>query len=125
MYTNDPQNHTIHIKVTGRVNKFATITPARVTLKGPAGKPLTATVDIRPMKYYPFKIIRTKAQYGKHIRYELKTVTESGVSKYMMTIENLKKTAGRYFDVIYLSTDSDIKPQLRVDVIGRISDASE
>jgi hypothetical protein len=110
------------LKVTGRVNRFATITPARVTLKGSAGQPLSATVDIQPMKHYPFKIIRAKAQYGKHIRYQLKSVTESGVSKYMMTIENLKKTAGRYFDIIYLFTDSDIKPQLRVDVIGRISE---
>ena len=104
------------------VEQFVSIKPARVTLKGPAGKPLSATVDISPKKDYPFKIIRTKAQYGKHIRYQLKTVTESGIAKYQMTIENLKKTAGRYFDVIYLSTDSNIKPQLRVDVIGRISE---
>ena len=104
------------------VERFAAITPPKVTLKGPAGKPLIATVAILPLDKHPFKIVQTRAQYGKHIRYRLTTVIESGVSKYLMTVENLKQTAGRYYDVIYLNTDSDIKPQLRVDVIGRISE---
>jgi hypothetical protein len=122
VYTNDPQQPTISLTISGRVERFVSISPPRVTLEGPAGQPLAATVAIEPLDKHPFKILKTKAQYGKHIRYRLRTVTEAGMPKYLMTIENLKQTAGRYYDVIYLNTDSDLKPQLRVDVIGRISE---
>jgi hypothetical protein len=38
-------------------------------------------------------------------------------------IENKKTEKGRYFDTVYLKTDSKIQPQINVNVFGNVSAA--
>ena len=73
-------------------------------------------------KKYPFQITGTKAEQGKHIQFELKQVTRENRPAYVLTVENMKKTEGRYSDRIWLYTDSTIRPELSIWVYGQIKD---
>ena len=42
--------------------------------------------------------------------------------EYVLTVENLKKTKGRYVDTIKFKTDSKIRPEIKIYVIGNILD---
>jgi hypothetical protein len=106
--------------ISGQVEKFVTVIPKTVNLNGPADAPLRVTVKIIPEEKYPFRIIETKAKFGKDIHYNLQVVKRSPLIKYLLTIENKKKEKGRYYDVVYLKTDSKLKPQINVNVYGRI-----
>jgi hypothetical protein len=41
---------------------------------------------------------------------------------YVLTVENLKNDKGRYFDTIKLTTDSKLRPEIKIHVYGYISD---
>ncbi|CAN2046289.1 hypothetical protein GMMP1_260024 [Candidatus Magnetomoraceae bacterium gMMP-1] len=43
---------------------------------------------------------------------------------YLLTVKNIMKTSGRYWDRIHLKTDSKIKPEFIISVYGKIDDAS-
>jgi hypothetical protein len=101
---------------------FATITPQNVRLYGTADAALKETVRIVPEKNYPFKIIDTKAQVGKDIRYHVSQDNQSRDISYLLTVENLKRTTGRFYDTIYLMTDSRLKPRISIRVYGKISE---
>jgi hypothetical protein len=47
-------------------------------------------------------------------------IRDSNVTVYILTVENLKKDPGRYYDIILLKTDSLIKPELQLSVYGQI-----
>jgi len=36
-------------------------------------------------------------------------------------VENLKQETGRYYDTIFLMTDSRVKPKISIQVYGKIS----
>ncbi len=42
--------------------------------------------------------------------------------EYVLIVENLKNDKGRYFDTIKLTTDSKIRPEIKIYVYGYISD---
>jgi len=76
-----------------------------------------------PEKKYPFKILGVKAQKGKDINYKIeKIITPSKVLEYLLTVTNLKNEKGRFFDIIYLETDSKIRPEIKISVYGNITD---
>ncbi len=104
------------------MKKFATITPKNVRLFGSAGTPVKGTVAIVPGKNYPFKIVKTRAQSGRNIRYALTEEKSTDKLTYVLTIENLKKDKGRYYDKIELETDSQIKPKISIPVYGQITE---
>lgn len=107
----------------GDVERFATITPRVVRLNGHVGDALKATVTIVPESKYPFSIKKVRAQRGDSIKYDLKENTsDKGVKIYTLSIENIKKGAGSYYDVIILETDSDIQSELKLNVMARITD---
>ncbi len=121
--TTDPKNPDTQLTISGPVKSFATITPNNVRLFGKAGEPLAETVRIVPESSFPFKILEAKAQIGRDIRYELTTEDNMPGGAYLLKVENLKKEAGRYFDTIFLETDSPVKPRLSIQVYGKISAA--
>ena len=123
VYSNDPAYPEIQLVVSGTVKNFATITPRNVRLYGTAGSPLRQTVTIVPEKSYPFKIVETKARSGRDIRFDLREEKDAATVKYLLTVENLKDSQGRYFDTIQLTTDSKIRPQIQINVSGRIDPA--
>lgn len=111
------------LNISGSVKNFATITPSNVRLYGKVGEPVKETVRIVPENSYPFKILEAKAQIGRDIRYELTSEKQTPGGAYLLTVENLKQEAGRYYDTIFLVTDSRVKPKISIQVYGKISGA--
>lgn len=106
----------------GKVEKFATIVPKRVNLRGDVGKPIKASLKIIPEEKYPFKIVEATAKNGKYINYKIEEVKSISGIEYLLTVENLKKEKGRFFDVIRLKTTSKIRPEINIRVFGNITD---
>jgi len=118
VYTDDPKHPRIELVITGAVEKFVTIRPPQINLRGYAGAPLKAATTLIPRKKYPFKIVNSRAKDGRNIRYRLETVDVDGRPAYKLVVENVKPDSGRYVDAIVLKTDSKIRPRLTVRVFA-------
>ena len=118
VYTNDKTRPRQDLVISGAVEKFATIRPQHISLRGYAGDNIKGTVTIIPEKKYPFKILDARAQNGKHINIQLDEVKKSSGQAYELKVENLKLESGRYYDTIILKTDSQVRPELNVRVYG-------
>ena len=112
----------LHLTIAGNVEKFVDIVPRRVVLRGFSGNPINAKVKIIPKNKYPFTIKKAKATNTKNIAFKLEKTKSSEKMEYILTVENLKKTKGRYVDAIKLKTDSKIRPEIKIHVIGNILD---
>ena len=121
--TTDPKKPVTQLTISGPVKNFATITPNNIRLYGKVGEPVKETVRIVPEESYPFKILETKAQIGRDIRYQLTSEKQTPGGTYLLTVENLKQETGRYYDTIFLMTDSRVKPKISIQVYGKISGA--
>jgi hypothetical protein len=55
VYTNDKKNPQLKLSIIGNVEKFVTIRPSKVRLRGVAGEKIKRTVTIIPAAKYPFK----------------------------------------------------------------------
>ncbi len=106
--------------ISGQVEKFVTIRPKHINLRGYAGDTIKASVSLIPEKKYPFKILKVSAKDGKNIKFQLEEVELSDNGAYELKVENLKQGTGRYYDTIILKTDSKIRPQLNVRVYGNL-----
>jgi hypothetical protein len=120
VYSNDKNHSRMDLVITGQVEKFVTIRPKHVNLRGYTGDSIKASVSLIPEKKYPFKILKVRAKDGNNIKFQLEEVGLSGNGAYELKVENLKQDAGRYFDTIILETDSKIRPQLNVRVYGNL-----
>jgi len=120
VYTNDKTRPQQDLVLSGQVEKFVTIRPQNVNMRGFVGDPIKGTVTIIPEKKYSFKILNLSVKDGKYIKYQLEETKESDTTAYKLNIENLKTDAGRYYDSIILETDSKIRPQIDVRVYGYI-----
>lgn len=114
----------IKIPVRGEIRppQVASISPSNLMLRGSAGKPIKASVEIVPNKEFPFLITEVAAYRGKEIKWDLQEVQKSGKKMYVLTVENLRKEKGAYNDIILLKTDSPYFPKIYISVSGRISD---
>jgi tRNA 2-selenouridine synthase SelU len=113
----------LYLTIVGNVEQFVDIIPKRVVLTGLEGKPINAKVKIIPKDKYPFTIKKAKATNTKNIAFTLEKTKSSEKIEYVLTVENLKKTNGRYVDTIKLTTDSKIRPEIKIYVIGNILDS--
>lgn len=120
--TNDKNNPTARLEITGKIERFARILPSSVSLSGFPGKSIVRVVMITPMEKYPFSVTEAKALYGKNISFELDKATDPPEKGYVLRIENTRKEKGRYKDTIVLKTTSKIKPELKIKVYGNIFD---
>ncbi len=118
--TSAPIQPNVSLEITGNVEKFADVSPNKVVLRGNAGEPITTSVTVTPDAKYPFKILETKTKNGTDISAKTDEKKENDITTYIVTVENLKKDPGRYYDVVTLKTDSSIKPELQVSVYGQI-----
>ncbi len=118
VYTNDKSRPRQDLVISGPVEKFATIRPQHVSLRGYAGDSIKGVVTIIPEKKYPFKILDVQAQNGQNINIQLDEVKKSSGRTYELKVENLRQKAGRYYDTIILKTDSKVRPELNVRVYG-------
>ncbi len=118
VYTNDKSRPRQDLVISGPVEKFATIRPQHVSLRGYAGDSIKGVVTIIPEKKYPFKILDARARNGQNINIQLDEVKKSGGQAYELKVENLRQKTGRYYDTIILKTDSKVRPELNVRVYG-------
>jgi hypothetical protein len=118
VYTNDKTRPRLDLVISGLVEKFVTIQPRHLNLRGYAGEPIKSSVTLVPEKKYPFKILNVRAKNGKYISYQLEEIKKSDNTAYEIRVQNLKQDTGRYFDTIILETDSKVRPQLDVRVYG-------
>jgi len=120
VYTNDKNRSKMDLVISGAVEKFVTIRPQHINLRGYAGDSVKALVSIIPEKQYPFKILKVNAKDGSNIKFELEEAELSANGAYVLKVENLKQDTGRFYDTIILETDSKIQPQLSVRVYGNL-----
>ncbi len=118
VYTNDRSRPRQDLVISGPVEKFATIRPQHISLRGYAGDAIKSKVTIIPEKKYAFRILNARAKNGDNINIKLGEFKKSGGQAYELNVENLKKETGRYYDTIILTTDSQIRPELSVRVYG-------
>lgn len=91
-------------------------------LRANAGEPLSGAVIIEPDPKYPFRVLETKPKIGTEIQAKIFEKQIGSVKSYILTVENLKKDPGRYYDVVVLRIDSPIKPEIQISVYGQILD---
>lgn len=119
--TNDPQRPQINLTIEGKVVQFVTIDPKIIILKGDIGNEVLNSIRIIPEKKYPFNILQVHTEKKQNFRYRLSLFNKDGQEGYLLTAWNIKKYAGRYVDAIYLETDNDIGPLIRIPVFGNIT----
>ncbi|MCP4346756.1 MAG: DUF1573 domain-containing protein [Desulfobacterales bacterium] len=119
VYTNDPKNRHIQLRITGKVEKFAVIAPQKVILRGQAGNKIQSVVSITPERKYPFNIVESYSDdLGKNAEFKL----EKKDGKYFCFVQNLAEAPGNYRGRIHLKTDSSVKPEIIIKVYGMISE---
>ncbi len=123
--TNDENNSKMILKIAGKVTRFATINPNRVSLSGTVGQELKKEITIIPEEKYPFKIVDIATKNKSNIAVKHQISNSAKQMTYLITVENLKKSAGRYHDTILINTDSPIKPVIKIPVRGVIRDSKQ
>ena len=124
LFTTNSIQKEITIPIWGEIKspQIASIKPRRLTLRGSARERVKGSVKIIPNNKYPFSITEIKPRDGKNIKFDLKEMEESGKKIYILTVENLKKEKGRYYDMINIKTDSKHMPEIRISISARIGD---
>jgi len=113
--TNDPKEPVVHLTVAGPVDRFATISPRMLSLRGVSGETLRGSVSIVPEEKYPFKVLDTYPLEGK-LKVQLDPVTQDGKTTYALRVENLRTEAGSYNDTVRMKTDHPLQPEMDVRV---------
>jgi hypothetical protein len=113
--TNDPKEPVVHLTIVGPVDRFATITPRMLSLRGVSGETLQGSVSIVPEEKYPFKVLETYALDGK-LKVHLTPDVQEGRTVYVLRVENLRTEAGAYQDTVRLKTDHPLQPEVDVRV---------
>ena len=111
--------------MSGHVKTFAKIEPKTVRLLGKTGEPVSAVAEIAPGTDNPFKIKGVRVSNGQFIRASLSNKNKGGQLVYEVTVTSTKTGPGAISDVVYLDTDSPVRPVIQVPVIGRITDSKQ
>jgi hypothetical protein len=117
--TDDPKTGNFDLLVSGHVDPIVIIDPEKITLEGEAGKDIETGLSITPDPRHPFKVISAESKKGNVIC-SINEVEGSNPARYMITVKNLRKEKGEYKDILYLKTDSDIRPGISVRVTVNI-----
>ncbi|MCP4694660.1 MAG: DUF1573 domain-containing protein [Desulfobacterales bacterium] len=120
IFTNDDQKKRLMVTISGRVEKFAGVAPRVVYLKGLAGMKIKSAVSISQGGKYPFQITGARAENGENLAFKLDEKPGADGPSYRLNIENTRPEKGEYSDVIFLETDNDAKPVIKIKVFGKI-----
>lgn len=120
VYTNDRSHAVLNLVISGPVDKFVTVAPRSVILRGRAGDIIKERVRIIPEEKYAFKVLGARARNGRNIRFKLSQVKGAERPEYALTVENTRPTEGRYIDTVFLATNSKIQPELKIRVFGYV-----
>ncbi len=120
VFTDDQDRPNLQLVISGMVEKFITVIPQAVNLRGFVGDTLKKSVNIIPEEKYAFKITNARAQNGKYIQIQLEEIQGTDRREYSLAVENLRQDEGRYSDTIILETDSKIQPTVNIRVYGHL-----
>ncbi len=120
VFTDDQDRPNLQLVISGMVEKFITVIPQAVSLRGFVGDTLKKSVNIIPEEKYAFKITNARAQNGKYIQIQLEEIQGTDRREYSLAVENLRQDEGRYSDTIILETDSKIQPTVNIRVYGHL-----
>ncbi|MFO7859723.1 MAG: hypothetical protein R6U41_00730 [Desulfosalsimonas sp.] len=95
-----------------------TVSPRRVILKGRQGESIAQTVKIFPQTDKGLNITRLSAARGVDIDYRLDQIRENGKKGYVLHVENRRDKPGRFYDTLFLKTDSDVAGTISIVVSG-------
>ena len=121
VHSNDPARPQLALTVSGHVDPFADIKPEHVIIRGYAGETLRRQLTVVPSRQTPFAIRDVRAKHGSNIKvaWEAKDTPEG--KTYVIDVENTRTKKGRYYDTLYLITDSSLRPKIPVQVRGSIA----
>ncbi len=120
IHTNDPKFPLLAVSVSGQVEKFAEIRPESVRLIGSAGDPLSMEVEIIPRKEYPFVIKEIQAKDGRFIRWSFEKRCDQKSDRYVIKVEAARPGRGGFADILFVKTDSPVRPTISIYVTGSI-----
>lgn len=118
VYTNDPLSPELHLRLMGPVGRFARIEPNRIVLRGKTGASLNAQATITPNSVHPFRIIEVVAE--RRLAEKINIQLEEHDGTYRVTIYNRQAVSGQYRGRVIVKTDSTLKKELLLYVIGDI-----
>jgi len=95
----------LELLMTGDVNKFVILNPDIISLKGKAGESISAKMIITPLGKKEFNILKTFVKNGTDISFKLEKVKNGDGTHFELTVQNKRKTPGRYFDMITIKPD--------------------
>ena len=119
--TNDPQNPSVTLTISGMVEKIVDISPSFVRLGGIVGQRISTLVRVIPQQKYRFKVTGVDAMKGRDIQFAMSEKKFPEGDGYEILVENLKSDPGHYSDVLSLRTDSEIQPVIKISIYGNIS----
>jgi len=121
VFTNDESARNLVLKMAGKVEKIATVTPNVVHLIGAPEDTIQRVVTIVPEEKYDFSIKEESFKSAKkNIDIELKRV-KGDKKAWELVVTNKRKVVGRYYEVITLKTDSAFQPEMKIRVFGNVS----
>jgi hypothetical protein len=121
VHSNDPYRPQLTLTMSGRVDPFAEIKPEHVIIRGYVGEPLRRRVTVVPARNNPFAITGVKTKHGDNIKIAWKTRETPQGKAYLVDVENTRTEKGRYYDTLYLMTDSALRPRIPIQVRGSIA----
>ena len=122
VYCNDPTRQQFALVMFGTVERFAAINPGFARLFGKTGEDITAAIRIVPEEPYPFTILGPFERETRNIRYTLSRLDGPDKQGYLLTVKNVRREKGRYYERIVLKTDSTVKPEIRISVYGNLTE---
>jgi hypothetical protein len=117
--TNDPKKSVFHIYLYGKIEEFAYVEPKIAVLRGTAGQPIQSVITITPRKEYPFTLL--EVSIDDVLKDKVKFSREQRDGKYIVTIDNIQKTSGKYVGKLYMKTDNKLKPVMKMYIKGTIN----
>ncbi|MFO7964292.1 MAG: hypothetical protein R6U50_10260 [Desulfobacterales bacterium] len=125
--TNDPDQPKHRLTMSGNVDKVAKILPGiLVNLTGDPENEIKQTITVIPEEKYPFRITDVSTLKGTDITFEFSEKKSGSHGRlYLLTVENARKSDGRYSDTVILKTTSTIQPEIKIRVFGNIRKTME
>ena len=121
IHSNDPYRPKLSLTISGRVEEFAEIKPENVIIRGYVGEALRRRVTIVPAPNNHFTITDVKAKHGDNIKSAWETRETPQGKAFLVDVENTRTKKGRYYDTLYLMTDSALRPRIPIQVRGSIA----
>jgi hypothetical protein len=120
IHTNDPGYRVFSVSMSGEVRPIARLTPEIVSLRGKPGEKVSVAVKIIPAAVPDFEITSAQAKVGRDIDFTIEKQGTPPDNYFLLTVNNIKQGAGRYFDIIVLETDTIPKRDIQVRVSGHL-----